>query len=676
MRFFRVLILIIPLTGLFISCRKDLLPPDVIVRSPSSDTIVHEGHSFQLIVDVNDNEGVSIVRFFIGNREAGALTAPPFVSDINTMGYIGNHELIVLAMDMEGNTGKSDPVYVEVVPNLLPRPSLIVEPRISWIDQPVSFIVDSTTDADDKFDELVFRFDWEDDGIWDTQWASMDSTTHAYEEMGHYIAKMEVKDPQGNISGTSKPLVIWGKFTDPRDGITYPVINLGSDLWFARNLGYQPVKGFVSYGEPGAYPDYGLLYSMDSAYWVCPEGWHLSSMDEWYDLQVFAGLDYQNRDSFEIMSESDVGIFLKSENGWNNNGDGIDAYGFMAKPAGYASQGRYDGIGLITAFWTSRKNDYGFTETRAFDWQHTGILPGSGGQNRALSVRCVMGTGLPVTNVLEVKDNTYPSIEIESEIMNPNGGIISGTGLCWSYQGTPDLNDNIINSDILRGKYSLDIKGLYPADTLYVRAYASNNSGTGFSETEMVILHDSSGILLDERDMQEYKTIKIGNQWWMAENLNYAPDSGSFCYEGRQQNCDKYGRLYPWDTAMLVCPEGWHLPSDEEWMELEFHLGMPVKELNNQLESTRATGSVGTKLKSKTAWPYQWSQGTDEVGFNALPAGIAYQNYTLKDHGTHYWTSSSYNKKSSLFRYIYHSSGVGRHWQPNYNLYSVRCLKD
>jgi uncharacterized protein (TIGR02145 family) len=114
----------------------------------------------------------------------------------------------------------------------------------------------------------------------------------------------------------------------------------------------------------------------------------------------------------------------------------------------------------------------------------------------------------------------------------------------------------------------------------------------------------------DSRDGKAYKTVKIGSQTWMAENLNYEA-KGSLCYDNKKENCDKYGRLYDWKTAMKVCPSGWHLPSDAEWENLV----------------TIAGGDkvAGTKLKAKSGWKDN-RNGTDDFGFSALPAGFHYVN--------------------------------------------------
>jgi uncharacterized protein (TIGR02145 family) len=135
---------------------------------------------------------------------------------------------------------------------------------------------------------------------------------------------------------------------------------------------------------------------------------------------------------------------------------------------------------------------------------------------------------------------------------------------------------------------------------------------------------------------ETYKTVNIGGQVWMAENLNYNVN-GSRCYGNDPANCDKYGRLYDWATAMAllpscnscyctspeqpkhrgICPEGWHIPTDGEWETLIDFVG--------------GKDTAGTKLKTVSGWrEFNGSgNGTDEFGFAALPGGVAYTDSVM-----------------------------------------------
>ena len=109
----------------------------------------------------------------------------------------------------------------------------------------------------------------------------------------------------------------------------------------------------------------------------------------------------------------------------------------------------------------------------------------------------------------------------------------------------------------------------------------------------------------DSRDGQRYDIVQIGSQTWMAENLNYEVE-GSACPEGENRNCSRYGRLYTWDVARTICPEGWHLPDSADFEQLIANVG--------------GAEVAGYALKSTSGW-FKKGNGSDDFGFNALPAG-------------------------------------------------------
>jgi len=168
---------------------------------------------------------------------------------------------------------------------------------------------------------------------------------------------------------------------------------------------------------------------------------------------------------------------------------------------------------------------------------------------------------------------------------------------------------------------------------------------------------------------QAQKSVKIGNQIWMSENLNDASKGGK-CYENKPENCKKYGRLYTWEEAMKACPKGWHLPSDEEWQTLvDFAGGGEVAE---------------KKLKAKKGWNWNYYEGesgngTDDFGFSALPGGYGSSDGSFKYVGVNgsWWSSSEEHSSYAYYRDIYYnSSDLSRGNGNKISRHSVRCLQD
>ncbi|MDR2554882.1 MAG: fibrobacter succinogenes major paralogous domain-containing protein [Fibromonadaceae bacterium] len=170
----------------------------------------------------------------------------------------------------------------------------------------------------------------------------------------------------------------------------------------------------------------------------------------------------------------------------------------------------------------------------------------------------------------------------------------------------------------------------------------------------------------DSRDSKEYRTVVIGKQTWLAENLNYEM-SGSKCYNDSTVYCDKYGRLYDWETAMKACPSGWHLPSDVEWEDLAAEVG--------------GEKTAGKYLKSVDGWlSYKGKPGNgeDTYGFMALSGGLGRSDGYFGDIGVlgYWWSASEYNVNSAYGGGMYFDDdGVGGgSYRKGENLFSVRCL--
>ena len=184
----------------------------------------------------------------------------------------------------------------------------------------------------------------------------------------------------------------------------------------------------------------------------------------------------------------------------------------------------------------------------------------------------------------------------------------------------------------------------------------------------------SENSFTDTRDGKTYKTVKIGTQTWMAENLNYKT-TNSYCYDDNESNCQKYGRLYTWEVAKNACPSGWHLPTDSEWKQLEKFIGMSQTDADDT--GFRGTNE-GKALKTTSGWNSN-GNGTDNYGFSALPGG--YRDYVGGfDHigSNGYWWSATENyTDDAWYRELnYSKSDVSRYFINKVWGFSVRCLRD
>jgi uncharacterized protein (TIGR02145 family) len=166
----------------------------------------------------------------------------------------------------------------------------------------------------------------------------------------------------------------------------------------------------------------------------------------------------------------------------------------------------------------------------------------------------------------------------------------------------------------------------------------------------------------DPRDGKVYKTVKIGTQIWMAENLNYNAPS-SKCYDNNPANAEKYGRLYNWNTAMKFCPPGWHLPTDAEWDIL--------------INAVGGKKMAGKYLKAKFGWNNN-GNGLDTYGFSALPGGGRDTGGNFYGAGRYgYWWSASENFSDYAYYQLMYYGIDNAYWGNGDKAlgFSVRCVK-
>ncbi len=197
------------------------------------------------------------------------------------------------------------------------------------------------------------------------------------------------------------------------------------------------------------------------------------------------------------------------------------------------------------------------------------------------------------------------------------------------------------------------------------------------------------GEMTDARDNQTYQTVTLGDQTWLAQNLNYGSDD-SKCYDDDPANCEIYGRLYNWEASKTACPAGWHLGSDQEWSTFIKYLDPNAETQADSSvveESIWAGGMLKAtgNLRDETGlWNYPNVGATNSSKFSAVPAGVCYDDGSCDVMGRHaiYWTSTENASSKVWFRVLdYGLKSIYRAEEGQWGMergtgLSVRCLKD
>lgn len=465
------------------------------------------------------------------------------------------------------------------------------------------------------------------------------------------------------------PNIEYGELLDERDNQVYRTVKIGEQNWMAQNLNFK-VENSLCYKDDSTYcAKYGRLYDWPTAMdneglfsengkgcdgkkqcspifpvqGICPDGWHLPNGAEVFQLLNFVKGD----DSVTFASK------LKSAAGWKYQYEkGSDDYGFSVLPAG-EFLAFYSDEGEEATFWYS-SDDASLMKFE--DWltrKNRVSLGETTAEQARYSIRCI--ENLAGCN----KDRVGETIRKDSSLFYC-------TAKGW-----------------------VDIKsGLSP----YVPKEVYLNSE---------IKYDS---IIDERDNQVYKTVKIGEQVWMAQNLNYSDSINTpslkgktWCYNNKDEYCNVAGRLYTWaaaiDSVALatdtdkpldcgfgkecnlstkirgICPDGWHLPDTTDW-----------KILKKEAVSLNKSGSV---LKSQNSWfpksGMYHHENSDFVGFSAISSGY-YSNgiFDRKGFDAYFLSSTEYDNDKMYQMELSNDddyAGIINRLEKSGG-YPVRCVKD
>ncbi len=430
-------------------------------------------------------------------------------------------------------------------------------------------------------------------------------------------------------------------------GRTVQTVHIGDQVWMANNYDVK-VPGSYCYNDNEANcVKYGRLYTWPAVMklsekfmttvardsvskvrpkGVCPNGWHVPTVRDYNRLEEYLK---------EIDGGVGVGVNLRSRSGWDesdNSLPGENGFGFNAEALGAY---KYSSPKMnCTKIMNLVEND-------------------SAGVDTVYTDSCVV------------------DMKWKSELVYEGVGQLTGF---WTGTETDSLSAVVRKLSYDDDKFILD--SAKKLEAYYVRCIMDPPDEDEF--------YDSTSIF-DRRDQARYKTVAVGEDVWMAENLRYAAP-GSFCYQNNDDRCRSYGRLYTWTVAMNlpqdyidnssaggiqpehqgVCPDGWHVPTNEEWTALG----------ENALVLQK--GGIGSALKNKEGWASGSAGITAASGFNALPSGNRYgEDYSELGSSTYFWAAAGGDGMGGAYWYLVNNKDDFLNAEDFDNAsFSLRCIKN
>jgi uncharacterized protein (TIGR02145 family) len=473
------------------------------------------------------------------------------------------------------------------------------------------------------------------------------------------------------------------------DGTAIPG-NLDDATWTTTTSGAQAIYDADSAAN---FASYGRLYNWYAVNTglLCPSGWHVPTDAEMTTLETALG------------GSSVAGTKLKVSSSNTPAWDGDNTSGFSALPGGYRNNvsGGFLNQGNVGYWWSSSPNG-------AYAWFRfllsgvSNVYPNSNGDTRnGYSVRCLQDPPSAPTVDTQAESSLTATTATLNATFTDGGSAVTATGFKYATNAALTTPTDVAGSGT-SSPFTAALTGLTASTQYWAVGYATNAVGTSYGDTITFTTSAAApsaftcGTSTVSYDGYNYTTVQIGSQCWLKENLRnddyndatpipgnlddatwttttsgaqtvYGEGSSTVSTGSSDEvaNLATYGRLYNWYAVNtgLLCPSGWHVPTDAEWITLENTLGSSV---------------AGTTLKVSSSNTPAWD-GDNSSGFSALPGGWRISSnggfYFQGDLG--YWWSSSPNVTGAGSIYLYSGNSFVNQ-ADNYTRFgfSVRCVQD
>jgi uncharacterized protein (TIGR02145 family) len=545
-----------------------------------------------------------------------------------------------------------------------------------------------------------------------------------------------IQDTVFDIDGNAYETIIIGeqewmtknlKTTKYKDGSSIPLVTANSEWTKLTTPGYCWYNNDESNKN-----SYGVLYNWYTVETdkLCPVDWHVPTKEEWTMLEnylIAKGYNYNGTTKLNYIAKSLAtlsGWKVSSTIGTPGNSDYPDkqnATGFSALPAGtrYFQNGYFTAIKEKTYWWSSDMtsvDNYGYNLSINYSLANTSNANMT--LKNGLSVRCIKNTTYqaPIITMDSLTKITQHGATFYGNINHILSEYITSRGVCWNKIGQPTYNDDKLYNGKGNGSYSINLIELDANTTYYLRPLAFIN-GTAHYGSEVTFKtkiiespfnpNIAYGSMIDQ-DNNTYKTIAIGTQIWMAENLKttkfndkteipLVSDSTEwnnivtpgYCWYNNDEKTYKesYGALYNWYTVKTdkLCPIGWHVPSNSDWKNLDNYLISNGYNFDNTINGSKTT----KVLASKTGWSTSTVIGSpgnpdypdkqNMTGFSAIPGGVRgfWSVFQFIGVNSNWWSTSEVSTENSYFAFIANNYNflISNGQYQKFMGLSVRCLK-
>jgi len=517
---------------------------------------------------------------------------------------------------------------------------------------------------------------------------------------------------------------------DQRDQSIYKSVKIGNQCWLRENLRYLPMvypPNIISISEERYYvydyngdsllgalahqnlQKFGVLYNFKSALSACPKGWRLPTNEEWDTLNNFLitqNFNYDSTPNGNKIAKALSGSSPQSIGGWWFNSSvagspGNTDYewmrnlsGFSLLPGGLLTNSGFLNIHKEGGFWSNSHSISTSEDSRSIQFNYFGLNSELVNKYNGLSVRCIAQPVIIRTDSVS---------DFSCYIATLNATLIAGAepilekGFYWKKASSPDYTQIVIPDN----NFSHNLSNLDSSTTYQYYAYVTTINETKFGDTLSFTTYNypicpGMPTIIDSRDSSVYKTVWIGDQCWLKENLRYLPSVSDqtysstipkyyvYNYIGTDIQAAKltneyltYGVLYNRIAIMNgelssnnipsgvkgVCPIGWHLPSESEFNQLIFYVG--------------GASIAGSNMKSTYLWNNN-GNGNNSSFFTALPGGIKLNSnfYDIGD-GAYFWSCTQWTvNQSRRYFYINQNTNINNlSYNDSYGL-SIRCIRN